>query len=185
MASRRFATYKRADLIFRDLEKIKSIMNKPDKPVQIIFAGKAHPADRPAQDVIKRIIDISRREGFSGKVIVIENYDISIAKLLVQGVDIWMNNPRRPLEASGTSGQKVCVNGILNFSVLDGWWREGYNGANGWSIGRDEPYPDESIQDDADSASIYERLEKEIVPLFYKRDKDGTPVQWIAKVGNR
>ncbi len=180
--ARRFATYKRADLIFRDLDRIRRIMNKQGRPVQIVYAGKAHPADKPAQEVIKHIIDISRLEGFSGKIIMLENYDISIAKRLVQGVDIWMNNPRRPMEASGTSGQKVCVNGILNFSILDGWWCEGYNGANGWSIGNDEHYTNEHAQDDADSASIYEKLEKEIIPLFFERDNDGTPVQWINKV---
>ena len=135
--ARRFATYKRANLIFRDLARIEKILNNKGMPVQIIFAGKAHPADRPAHEVIKNIHDIARREGFKGKVFLIENYNITIARHLVQGVDVWMNNPRRPLEASGTSGQKACINGVLNFSIFDGWWCEGYNGTNGWVIGDD------------------------------------------------
>ena len=178
--SRRFATYKRANLIFRDIERIKRLMNKPGMPVQIIFAGKAHPADRPAQEVIKHICDISWQDGFTGKVILVENYNMTLARNLVQGVDIWLNNPRRPMEASGTSGQKVCINGVVNFSVLDGWWCEGYNGANGWAIGDDTAYDNEYFQDNADSESIYEILEKQIVPLFYDRDENNVPVRWTG-----
>ena len=177
--ARRFATYKRANLIFRDIERIKRILNKPDMPVQIIFAGKAHPADRPAQEVIKSINDISGQEGFTGRVILVENYNMTLARNLVQGVDIWLNNPRRPLEASGTSGQKVCINGIINFSVLDGWWCEGYNGSNGWAIGDDTFYDNEYSQDNADSESIYETLEKQIVPLFYDRNDKDVPTKWV------
>lgn len=177
--ARRFATYKRANLIFRNIERIRKILNKPVMPVQIIFAGKAHPADRPAQEVIKNIFDISKQEGFYGKVILVENYNMTLARNLVQGVDIWLNNPRRPLEASGTSGQKVCINGIINFSVLDGWWCEGYNGKNGWAIGDDTYYDNEYFQDNADSESIYDILEKQIVPLFYERNEKDVPVRWV------
>ncbi|MDD4494440.1 MAG: alpha-glucan family phosphorylase [Eubacteriales bacterium] len=180
--ARRFATYKRADLIFRNLERIRKIMNKAGMPVQIIFAGKAHPADHPAQDIIKKITDISRQEGFVGKVIMLENYDMALARRLVQGVDVWMNNPRRPLEASGTSGQKVCANGILNFSVQDGWWYEGYNSKNGWSIGDEDVFLNERDQDSYDSASIYEKLEHEIIPMFFDRNGDGVPEKWVDKV---
>lgn len=178
--ARRFATYKRADLIFRNAARIQKILNNPERPVQIIFAGKAHPADRPAHEVIKHINDIARQEGFRGKVLLVENYNMTIARNMVQGVDVWMNNPRRPLEASGTSGQKVCINGIINFSILDGWWCEGYNGKNGWAIGDDTFYDNEYHQDNADSESIYELLENHIVPLFYDRDNRGIPVSWVS-----
>ncbi len=177
--ARRFATYKRANLIFRDVARIQRILNNPNMPVQIIFAGKAHPADRPAHEVIKNINDIARQEGFVGKVILIENYNMTLARNLVQGVDIWLNNPRRPLEASGTSGQKVCINGIINFSVLDGWWCEGYNGKNGWAIGDDTFYDNEYNQDNADCDSIYSTLENQIVPLYYDRDERGVPTKWV------
>lgn len=178
--ARRFATYKRANLIFRNIEAIKNILNKPDMPVQIIFAGKAHPADRPAHEVIKHINDIARQEGFKGKVVLVENYNMTLARNMVQGVDVWMNNPRRPLEASGTSGQKVCINGIVNFSILDGWWCEGYNGKNGWAIGDDTFYDNEYYQDNADSESMYSILENQIVPVFYTRDENGIPVKWLS-----
>ncbi len=177
--ARRFATYKRANLIFRDVARILKLLNNPSMPVQIIFAGKAHPADRPAHEIIKNINDIAKQEGFRGKVILIENYNMTLARNLVQGVDIWLNNPRRPLEASGTSGQKVCINGIINFSILDGWWCEGYNGKNGWAIGDDTFYDNEYNQDNADSESIYSILEKQIVPLYYDRDEKGVPVKWV------
>ncbi len=177
--ARRFATYKRANLIFRDLARIEKILNNTDMPLQIVFAGKAHPADRPAHEVIKNINDIAHREGFRGKVFLVENYNMTLARNLVQGVDVWMNNPRRPLEASGTSGQKVCINGIVNFSILDGWWCEGYNGHNGWIIGDDTQYDNEQQQDDADSKSIYETLEKEIIPLYYTRNAQGVPTGWV------
>lgn len=177
--ARRFATYKRASLIFRDLARIEKILNNKEMPVQIIFAGKAHPADRPAHEVIKQIHDIARREGFKGKVFLVENYNLNIARSLVQGVDVWMNNPRRPLEASGTSGMKACINGVINFSIMDGWWCEGYNGKNGWVIGDDTPYANEQHQDDADSKSLYEILEREIIPLYYNRDERGIPTGWV------
>jgi glycogen phosphorylase len=177
--ARRFATYKRANLIFRDLARISRILNHKDMPVQVIFAGKAHPADRPAHEIIKHINDIAAQEGFNGKVLLIENYNMTLARNLVQGVDVWLNNPRRPLEASGTSGQKVSINGILNFSVLDGWWCEGYNGENGWSIGDNTEYENEYVQDNADSDSIYDTLENIIVPLFYARDDKNVPVKWV------
>lgn len=178
--ARRFATYKRANLMFRNLARIEKILNNPQMPMQIIFAGKAHPADRPAHEVIKNINDIARQEGFRGKVILVENYNMTLARNMVQGVDIWLNNPRRPLEASGTSGQKVCINGIINFSVLDGWWCEGYNGKNGWSIGDDTFYENEHYQDNADSESIYNILETKILPLFFYRDERGIPVKWVS-----
>lgn len=182
--ARRFATYKRANLIFRNLARIQNILNSPGKPVQVIFAGKAHPADGPAHDVIKNINDIARQEGFYGKVILLENYNMTVARNLVQGVDVWMNNPRRPLEASGTSGQKVCINGIINFSILDGWWCEGYNGENGWVIGDETEFDNETSQDNIDSESIYDTLEQKIVPLFYKVNEKGIPVEWIAMMKN-
>jgi starch phosphorylase len=178
--ARRFATYKRANLIFRDLEKARSLFSNPVRPIQIIFAGKAHPADKPAQEVIKNIQDITKQEGFRGRVVLIENYNMTVARNLVQGVDLWMNNPRRPLEASGTSGQKVYANGVVNFSVLDGWWCEGYNGKNGFTIGNEVCYENEWHQDNSDSLSIYDMLENKILPLFYKRNQKGVPLKWVA-----
>jgi starch phosphorylase len=177
--ARRFATYKRANLIFRNLAKIQKILNNPKMPMQIVFAGKAHPADKPAHEVIRNINAIAFQEGFRGKVVLVENYNMTLARNLVQGVDIWLNNPRRPLEASGTSGQKVAINGILNFSILDGWWCEGYNGKNGWSIGENISYENEYYQDNADSESIYNTLEQEILPLFYDRNENNVPTQWV------
>lgn len=180
--ARRFATYKRADLIFKDLEHIKNIINNSTKPVQIIFAGKAHPADRPAHEVIKNIYDISNTPELKGKVILIENYNMSIARHLLHGVDVWMNNPRKPLEASGTSGEKAGVNGVINFSILDGWWVEGYKGNNGWAIGEDKFYDNFENQDIDDSQSMYSILEKQIIPLYYDRNTNNIPVNWIQKM---
>lgn len=177
--SRRFATYKRAALIFRDIARIKRILNMQDMPVQLIFAGKAHPADKPAQDIIKYINDIARQEGFEGKVVLLENYNIALARRLVQSVDVWLNNPRMPMEASGTSGQKACINGVLNLSVLDGWWREGCNGKNGWAVGNDAIYENDFYQDNADSESLYEILERSLVPLYFDTDEKGIPTRWI------
>jgi starch phosphorylase len=182
--ARRFATYKRANLIFRNLARIQKIINDPLKPMQIIFAGKAHPADRPAQEVIKHINDIARQEGFYGKVIILENYNMTVARNLVQGCDIWMNNPRRPLEASGTSGQKVSINGVINFSILDGWWCEGYNGENGWVIGDETEFDNENSQDNIDSESIYDTLEEKIIPLFYNVNEQGIPTEWVRIMKN-
>lgn len=177
--ARRFATYKRAALIFRDIDRIRKLLNKENAPVQIIFAGKAHPADKPAQDIIKYINDISEQEGFNGKVVLLENYNMALARWLIQSVDVWLNNPRMPLEASGTSGQKAGLNGALNFSVLDGWWREGFNGQNGWAIGDETVYASEFYQDSADSESLYETLENSIIPLYYQRDEKGVPTGWV------
>ena len=180
--ARRFATYKRANLIFRDIERIKRILGNPDMPVQIIFAGKAHPADRPGQEIIKNIVDISKMPEFKGKVIMLENYNMNVARYLLHGVDIWMNNPRRPLEASGTSGQKAAINGAINFSILDGWWIEGYKNNSGWSIGKNEYYSSLNHQDNVDSDSIYTTLEKQIVPLYYTTDMNGIPNDWVDKM---
>ena len=180
--ARRFATYKRADLIFKDLEKITKILNDPSKPVQIVFAGKPHPADIQGQDLVKRIYEISNMPQFKGKVFILENYNMYVARYLVSGVDVWLNNPRRPLEASGTSGEKAGVNGVINFSILDGWWFEGYDGKNGWAIGDDTEYTNYELQDNADSQSIYNILENEIIPLYYSKDGDKINTKWIKKM---
>ncbi|MBM7624145.1 alpha-glucan family phosphorylase [Sporohalobacter salinus] len=179
--ARRFATYKRANLIFKDLERLSEICNKEGKEVQLIFAGKAHPADVPGKQLIKEIHEIAESEQFKGKVVLLEDYDMNLARYLVQGVDVWLNNPRRPLEASGTSGQKVAVNGGLNFSVLDGWWCEGYNGKNGWAIGRKErlKYRSDEEQDLIDSKSLYKALEEEIVPTYYNFNKNIYSSEWV------
>ncbi|GGL83681.1 alpha-glucan phosphorylase [Deinococcus aerolatus] len=165
--ARRFATYKRATLLFRDRERLARIVNDPDRPVQFVFAGKAHPADNPGKAFIQEIYKMSQEPEFRGKIVILENYDMNVARHLVQGVDIWLNNPRRPLEASGTSGMKASFNGSPNFSVLDGWWREGYDGTNGWPIGEEREYADLNVQDDADAYSLYQTLEDEITPRYY------------------
>jgi len=180
--ARRFATYKRADLIFSDEERLKKILNDPDKPVQLIFAGKAHPADKPGQEIIKKIYEYSRKPEFQNKIIILENYDMDMAKHLVSGVDIWLNNPRRPREASGTSGEKAGMNGAINFSVLDGWWVEGYNGKNGWAIGDNRDYDDLKLQDKIDSVSIYNQLEKQIVPMYYEKEESGISKEWVSRM---
>ncbi|HUR15765.1 MAG TPA: alpha-glucan family phosphorylase, partial [Candidatus Limnocylindrales bacterium] len=180
--ARRFATYKRAALIFSDEERLGRILNNVDRPVQIIFAGKAHPADRPGQKVIQDIFGKSRVAKFTNRVFVLEDYDIRVGRYLVQGVDVWLNNPRRPLEASGTSGMKAAMNGVINFSVRDGWWDEGYDGHNGWSIGSREQNPDEGAQDWADAQDLYRLLEQEIVPTFYERNANGIPARWIERM---
>ena len=182
--ARRFATYKRATLIFKDLERITQILNDADKPVQIIFAGKAHPADKEGQNLIKYIHEISAMPQFKGKIFLLEDYNIAIARYLVSGVDIWLNNPRRPMEASGTSGQKAAINGVINFSVLDGWWAEGYNQKNGWAIGTNEEYESYEAQDLADSESIYTTLENKIIQAYYNKDKNGLSSQWIKLMKN-
>jgi starch phosphorylase len=181
--ARRFATYKRGDLLLRDVERLKRILNATDKPVQFVFAGKAHPRDDAGKDLIRHIVHFARQEDVRRRIVFLEDYDMAMARYLVQGVDIWLNNPRRPMEASGTSGMKVVPNGGLNFSILDGWWAEGYDPAVGWAIGRGEDYEDEGYQDHVEAQDIYETLEREIVPLFYKRDgEDGLPHAWIAKM---
>lgn len=177
--ARRFATYKRASLVFSDLERLERLLCSTDRPVQMIFAGKAHPADRPGQELIQRIYEMSRSDKFGGRVIFLENYDMRMGRMLVQGVDVWLNTPRRPMEASGTSGQKVAMNGSLNFSISDGWWPEGWNGDNGWVIGTEKHYDDEGQQDADDVESLYETLETVIVPTFYDRDDEGLPRRWI------
>lgn len=178
--ARRFATYKRANLIFRDVDRILRLINDHNRPVQIIFAGKAHPADEPGKLLIQEIYRIVKKAECGGRLVFVEDYDMNIARYLVQGVDVWLNTPRRPMEASGTSGEKAALNGVLNFSVLDGWWREGYNGKNGWSIGSEKEYADTNAQDDADAISLYETLENEIIPMYYEnRTPDGVPLDWI------
>lgn len=180
--ARRFATYKRANLMFRDFDRLMRIITNPYRPVQIIFAGKAHPADEPGKLLIQQVYRAVKDNRSGGRLIFLEDYDMNIARYMVQGVDIWMNTPRRPNEASGTSGMKAALNGALNFSVLDGWWREGYNGQNGWAIGSEKEYTDIDQQDNDDAQSIYENLEKEIIPLFYKRDSERIPVEWLQFV---
>ena len=182
--ARRFATYKRATLIFRDLERITQILNNQDRPVQLIFAGKAHPADKEGQDLIKYIHDVSMMPQFKGKIFLLENYNIAMSRYSISGVDVWLNNPRRPMEASGTSGQKASVNGVINFSVLDGWWAEGYNQYNGWTIGTNAEYDSYEAQDIADSQSMYQTLENKIIPTYYDRDKYGLPLKWIEMMKN-
>lgn len=177
--ARRFATYKRATLIFKDLERITQILNNKNQKVQIIFAGKAHPADKEGQDLIKYIHEISMKPQFKGKVFLLENYNIAMSKYLISGVDVWLNTPRRPMEASGTSGQKASVNGVINFSILDGWWAEGYNTKNGWKIGDSLEYSDYESQDRADSQSIYDTLENKIIPMYYEKDEDGISSRWM------
>ncbi len=180
--ARRFATYKRANLLMRDVERLKALVNVPDRPVQFVFAGKAHPADDPAKHLVQDVYRTLKRAEFAGRIAFIEDYDINVGRHMVQGVDVWLNNPRRPNEASGTSGQKAAANGVLNFSVLDGWWREGYNGKNGWAIGEDGEYANADEQDEADAESLYEILENEIVPLFYNRDENFVPRAWLQRV---
>jgi len=182
--ARRFATYKRATLLFRDLERITQIVNNYDKPVQIIIAGKAHPADKEGQDLIKYIHEISMKPQFKGKIFLLENYNIEVSRYLISGVDVWLNTPRRPMEASGTSGQKASVNGVVNFSVLDGWWAEGYNQKNGWAIGTNAEYENYEIQDNNDSQSIYQTLENKVIPAYYEKDENGISARWMEYMKN-
>lgn len=177
--ARRFATYKRATLIFRDIERLRRIMLNTHRPVQFVFAGKAHPADDPGKSMIQQVYNMAKSHEMGGRVAFIEDYNMHSAHYLVQGVDVWMNNPRRPREASGTSGMKAAMNGIPNLSILDGWWVEGYNGANGWTIGSQEPFDSNEEEDNVDANAIYELLENEIVPLYYARDRDGIPRGWV------
>ncbi|MFT0556599.1 glycosyltransferase family 1 protein [Bacteroides faecis] len=181
---RRFATYKRAHLLFTDLERLSKIVNNPDYPVQFLFTGKAHPHDGAGQGLIKRIIEISHRPEFLGKIIFLENYDMQLARRLVSGVDIWLNTPTRPLEASGTSGEKALMNGVVNFSVLDGWWLEGYREGAGWALTEKRTYQNQEHQDQLDAATIYSILETEILPLYYARNKKGYSEGWIKVVKN-
>jgi len=182
--ARRFATYKRAPLIFRDLGRLDKIINNAETPLQIVFAGKAHPHDDAGKDYIRQIVHHSRRPEFSGKVIFLENYNLGVAKRMVSGVDIWLNTPVRPMEASGTSGEKTVLHGGLNFSVLDGWWPEAYNGENGFSIGNGESFENHEEQDSFDAEQMYHTLETQIIPAFYERDEKNLPVKWISKIRN-
>lgn len=177
--ARRFATYKRAMLIFRDKERLKRILNNPERPVQLVFSGKAHPKDMGGQELIRFVSTLAAEEGFRGRVFFVENYDMSVARDLISGVDVWLNNPRRPQEASGTSGQKVGLNGGINFSVLDGWWVEGYNGKNGFAFGDREDYRSLEELDNWDSEAIYDIMENDLAPIYYKRGADGLPTDWI------
>jgi len=180
--SRRFATYKRATLIFRDPDRLAKILGNREKPVQLIIAGKAHPEDNAGKELIRQIIRLAHREDLRRRVVFIEDYDMDVARFLVRGVDLWLTTPRRPLEASGTSGMKVALNGGLNMSVLDGWWAEAYRSEVGWAIGRGEEYPDTEYQDEVEANAIYDLLEKEVVPLFYDRGRDSLPDGWIARM---
>jgi starch phosphorylase len=182
--ARRFATYKRGTLLLRDPERLARILNNPGRPVQIIFAGKAHPHDNEGKELIRQIVQFSKGEAFRNRIVFIDDYDMSVARHLVQGVDVWLNTPRRPLEASGTSGMKVAFNGGLNMSVLDGWWCEGYRGNNGWAIGKGEVYSDLEFQNEVEGRAIYDLLEKEVVPLFYDRGSDSIPRSWISWMKN-
>lgn len=182
--ARRFATYKRATLLFSDLDRLDAIVNNPQRPVQFVFAGKAHPADGMGQDLIKQIVEISKQDRFLGKIIFVPGYDITLAKRLVQGVDVWLNNPTRPQEASGTSGEKASMNGVMHFSVLDGWWVEGYKEDAGWALPQERTYDDQRYQDELDAATIYAFLETEIAPAYYKTDGSGRSSQWIGYIKN-
>jgi starch phosphorylase len=181
--ARRFATYKRANLVLRDPGRLLDIINRPNMPVQIIFAGKAHPADEPGKLLIQDVYRNVKRAENGGRLVFLEDYDMNLARYLLQGVDVWLNTPRRPNEASGTSGMKAAMNGVLNFSILDGWWREGYNGENGWAIGEDRDYDHYDQQDAADANSLYDILENQIIPLYYlERSSDGLPGEWIGRM---
>ena len=180
--ARRFAPYKRSLLFFNDMERLKALMTNTEKPIQILFAGKAHPANDAGKDLIRRINELSKDDAFRGKVVFIEDYNMTKARALVSGVDVWLNTPRRPLEACGTSGQKVPINGGINFSILDGWWLEGYNTLNGWAIGQLHQYDDNELQDREDALSLYDTLENQIIPLYYDTDKNGIPNAWIEKI---
>ena len=180
--ARRFATYKRASLVLTDVERLLNIINRPNMPVQIVFAGKAHPADEPGKQLIQQVYRQVKRAETGGRLVFVEDYDMNLARYLVQGVDVWMNTPRRPMEASGTSGMKAALNGALNFSVLDGWWRESYNGRNGWAIGEDKEMESQSIQDAQDAESLYTTLEEEIIPLYYDRDQLDISHEWISRM---
>ena len=179
--ARRFATYKRAGLVLSDAERLKTLVNATDRPVQIVFAGKAHPEDRYGKELIQQIARLSRQPEFSQRIVFVENYDMDVARHLVQGVDIWLNNPRRPQEASGTSGEKVLLNGGLNCSILDGWWAEAYDGTNGFAIGRGQTHSSVTVQDERDHEALLETLTKEVVPLFFNRDASGLPRGWIFR----
>jgi starch phosphorylase len=180
--ARRFATYKRANLILADIESLASMVNDPKRPVQFVFAGKAHPHDEDGKRVLQQIAQLMRNSRFADKFVFVEDYDINVGRHFVQGVDVWLNNPRRPLEASGTSGQKVVLNGGLNLSVLDGWWAEAYDGMNGFSIGTGRTHSDMKVHDTRDGEDLLRTLREQVIPLFYQRDRDGLPRGWIQRM---
>ncbi len=180
--ARRFATYKRAPLFFREFNRVVEMINDPDRPIQLVFAGKAHPRDDQGKRFIQEIVGHSKNPALFGKIVFLENYDINVARHMISGVDVWLNNPRRPMEASGTSGMKILIHGGLNFSIQDGWWREGYNGENGWSIGGDAHLDDVAEQDARDAAQLYSILEEQVIPEFYDRDEYGIPRRWLQRV---
>ncbi|QDU93413.1 alpha-glucan family phosphorylase [Lignipirellula cremea] len=182
--ARRFATYKRADLVFSDLKRVISLVNHPQMPVQFVFAGKAHPRDEPGKRLLQGVVELAQTPEFRGKILFVEDYDINVGRHLVHGVDVWLNNPRRPLEASGTSGQKVVLNGGLNLSVLDGWWAEAFDGSNGFAIGNGRTHADIEIQDRRDADDLYRVLQEEVIPMYYNRGSDGLPREWIARMKN-
>ncbi|NNF05754.1 MAG: alpha-glucan family phosphorylase, partial [Candidatus Eisenbacteria bacterium] len=180
--ARRFATYKRATLLLRDVERLKRLITNADRPIQFVFAGKAHPADAFGKELIKHIVHFSRDSQLTKSFVFIENYDIEVGRHVVAGVDVWLNNPRRPLEASGTSGMKAAANGVLNLSILDGWWAEGYETERGWAIGDGEEYAEEHYQDSVEASALYDLLEHEVIPTYYDRDSKGLPIKWIQKM---
>jgi starch phosphorylase len=180
--ARRFATYKRATLILRDVPRLLRLLNDPARPIQIIFAGKAHPNDEPGKRLLQELYRVVKNASTAGRMVFIEDYDMNVARHLVQGVDVWLNTPRRPYEASGTSGMKAALNGAINFSVMDGWWREAYNGKNGWAIGEDKDYADPEQQDREDCESLFRTLEEQIIPLYYDVDEDYIPRGWVQRI---
>ncbi len=182
--ARSFATYKRAIFYSVILSDWLKSLNDPEKPVRFVFAGKAHPNDKPGQDLIKRVIEMSKMPEFIGKVIFLENYDMNIGRNLVSGVDIWLNTPTRPLEASGTSGEKAVMNGVMNFSVLDGWWAEGYKPNAGWAIQEARTYGNQAFQDELDAETIYQVIEDEILPMYFERNDDGVSAGWVSHIKN-
>jgi starch phosphorylase len=180
--ARRFATYKRGNLLLRDPERLLRLVKDNDRPVQLIFAGKAHPNDMPGKDLIREIIHFAEKYEVTSRIVFIENYDMTVARYLTSGGDVWLNTPRRPMEASGTSGMKAAMNGVLNCSIMDGWWDEAYNPEVGWAIGHGEQYQDDQLQDDVESKALYDLLERDIIPLFYQRGRDGLPREWIKRM---
>jgi starch phosphorylase len=182
--ARRFATYKRAGLVLQDVDRLVEMVSCSDRPIQIIFGGKAHPEDRMGKELIQNIARLTRQERFASRIVFVEDYDMNVARQLVQGVDVWLNNPRRPQEASGTSGQKAVLNGTLNFSILDGWWAEAYDGTNGFAIGIGQTHAIPSVQDERDHKALIETLTQQVIPLYYRRDPSGLPREWIARQKN-
>jgi starch phosphorylase len=180
--ARRFAPYKRTDLVLRNIDVLAEMLEDSERPVQFIFSGKAHPADDLGKQIMQKVHRLANDERFRGSLVFLEDYDINVARHLVQGVDVWLNNPRRPLEASGTSGQKVVLNGGLNLSILDGWWAEAFDGQNGFAIGTGVTHANQDIQDQRDNESLLEVLRNEVVPLYYQRDADGLPQEWIRRM---